>query len=306
MKTVVRINLIISLVLIFQSVIGQTYTIPWAQQQPAWVFPLWFEDGEGKKDTAYMCFDPEADNLGIGYDTIFGEKFIKQDTTSFFISLSCICPPYDTIAIKAITFPGLPSSQLDIWKARLPLKIKWDKTLFYDPILLSIPVPNTLPDPLFLISMFCNDNNPNYINCGVNYPIFWVPEDNIGCCPDPYGLGIKTDSMIFYGDTEGPLSIMTTSISIDFDKYVAWIGIDEFEESAYQVFPNPVNNKLFIKSPKVTRYTINLYSLYGHEIIKLESNFGNSECDLSHLDAGVYLLRLSSSSNSKYIKLIKK
>lgn len=51
---------------------AQTYTVPGAQQQPAWVFPLWFEDGSGAKDTLYFCYDANAKSV-LPYDTIFGE-----------------------------------------------------------------------------------------------------------------------------------------------------------------------------------------------------------------------------------------
>ncbi|MEN9521788.1 MAG: hypothetical protein RL065_165, partial [Bacteroidota bacterium] len=55
---------------------AQTYTIPNASKQPAWVFPLWFENGDGQKDTVYIGYDIHADTWnGIGPDTIFGEKW---------------------------------------------------------------------------------------------------------------------------------------------------------------------------------------------------------------------------------------
>ena len=64
---------------------AQTYTVPGAQIQPAWVFPVWFEDFNGEKDTVFFCYDPEADNndYGYGHDTIYGEKVIKIDTSRF-------------------------------------------------------------------------------------------------------------------------------------------------------------------------------------------------------------------------------
>ena len=49
-----------------KNTVAQTYTIPWAQQQPAWVFPLWFEDASGAKDTLYVCYDADAFGGGGG------------------------------------------------------------------------------------------------------------------------------------------------------------------------------------------------------------------------------------------------
>lgn len=241
------------LLFLFSAVLvhAQTYTVPGAQIQPAWVFPLWFEDGNGERDTAYLCYDSTAHNQGIGNDTVFGEYFLESDSTDFFISLSCICPPYDTLAINTIVTSGLPSIQLNIWKAKLPLRITWDKNLFFDTTLLSIPIPDTRPNPLFEVLMWCSDFDPDYTNCGVNYPVFWVPVDNIGCCPDPYGLGIKTDCMIFYGDTTGPFSVLNNTIGLNFQSYAPWVGVQEVESLDVAVFPNPFLEELTIQSNTV-------------------------------------------------------
>ncbi|MFN0276654.1 MAG: hypothetical protein ACKVPJ_12985 [Chitinophagales bacterium] len=66
-------HLLLGLLLIkILSLNAQTYTIPGATEQPAWVFPLWFEDALGNKDTLYFGYDPEAVDFGIpSSDTIF-------------------------------------------------------------------------------------------------------------------------------------------------------------------------------------------------------------------------------------------
>ena len=58
------------------------YTIPWAQQQPAWIFPIYFEEGTGLKDTIYLGYDPAAKPI-LGIDTLFGEGFQVVDTSTF-------------------------------------------------------------------------------------------------------------------------------------------------------------------------------------------------------------------------------
>ncbi|MBK6730753.1 MAG: hypothetical protein IPG60_07235 [Bacteroidetes bacterium] len=63
---------------------AQTYTIPGATEQPAWVFPLWFEDGTGAKDTLYLGYDSEGQDYGYPQsDTVFAEYFNLIDTTKF-------------------------------------------------------------------------------------------------------------------------------------------------------------------------------------------------------------------------------
>ena len=73
------LSLLVLLALV-KNTVAQTYTIPWAQQQPAWVFPLWFEDASGAKDTLYLCYDV---NAGIIQPETFGSiNFI--DTVEHF------------------------------------------------------------------------------------------------------------------------------------------------------------------------------------------------------------------------------
>src|SRR5258705_12233792 len=64
---------------------AQQYTIPWATQQPQWVFPIYFEEGTGQRDTIYIGYDPASSS--IFYDTIFGEKKIYVDTNLFNVSI---------------------------------------------------------------------------------------------------------------------------------------------------------------------------------------------------------------------------
>jgi hypothetical protein len=68
----------ITLLLVVLAVVSkaQVYTIPWAQVQPDWVFPLWFENGDGQKDTIYIGYDENAHGYLLqenNPDTIFGE-----------------------------------------------------------------------------------------------------------------------------------------------------------------------------------------------------------------------------------------
>ena len=72
----------------------------------------------------------------------------------------------------------------------------------------------------------------------------------------------------------------------------------EESNNTFKVFPNPANEQLFytidptIKSPIVTIYDFN-----GREIIKIEDNISNS-IDISFLEAGNYLLKVTTSDGS--------
>ncbi len=76
--------LLIILIAVTANLFSQTYTIPGATEQPAWVFPLWFEDALGNKDTLYFGYDPYAiDFVWPQSDSVFAETFLTIDTSNF-------------------------------------------------------------------------------------------------------------------------------------------------------------------------------------------------------------------------------
>ena len=66
------------------------YQIPWAQQQPKFVFPIYFEDGTGEKDTLYLGYDSLANGYSINtqpnHDTVFGVRNIIINQNKFHAS----------------------------------------------------------------------------------------------------------------------------------------------------------------------------------------------------------------------------
>jgi hypothetical protein len=117
----------------FGSTKAQPYTIPWAQQQPAWVFPLWFESGDGQKDTLYLVYQPGLDINPQPADTIYGIKPICVNNDSFWVSANYDTPCTDstTLILKAIGYEIL---SVVINHGKYPFKMKWDEQLLYDTI----------------------------------------------------------------------------------------------------------------------------------------------------------------------------
>lgn len=56
------------------------YTVPHAERQPAWVFPVWFSSADGQMDTIFLCYDPDA---GGTADSLFGMYPEDKDRTAF-------------------------------------------------------------------------------------------------------------------------------------------------------------------------------------------------------------------------------
>jgi hypothetical protein len=83
---------------------AQTYTVPGAQVQPQWVMPLWFENGDGQKDTLYYCYDSNSDDpFNPSYDTIFGEIVVTIDTSKFQMVYGCSLQGPDFLGSKSNT-----------------------------------------------------------------------------------------------------------------------------------------------------------------------------------------------------------
>ena len=154
---------------------AQTYTIPGASQQPAWVFPIWFEDGAGQRDTIYIGHDPNA--ISGGPDTIFGEKWIVYDTNKF-----CVSADYKSVSggpdsilkvnIHLFNPDGGSGFIIEFRNATWPLKMKFDVSLFYIDSLPfyqdSLNYPDTLPRGYGEI--WCSDFDPNFNNCSNDVP----------------------------------------------------------------------------------------------------------------------------------------
>ena len=93
-------------------------------------------------------------------------------------------------------------------------------------------------------------------------------------------------------------------------KYGAVSGIrDNMAPIAFEVFPNPVKDKLLIKCSdfKMECGTLEILSIDGKKIFKREVGQGNEniQIDASHLEPGMYLCKISTDKKSTTKKLIK-
>lgn len=70
-----------------------------------------------------------------------------------------------------------------------------------------------------------------------------------------------------------------------------------------KMYPNPVGDVLVIES-SIPIIEIQIYSLLGHLIKRINSNFENIR--LGDLNTGVYMIKIYSNNNSVTKKLIKK
>ncbi|WP_339662850.1 family 16 glycosylhydrolase [uncultured Polaribacter sp.] len=72
------------------------------------------------------------------------------------------------------------------------------------------------------------------------------------------------------------------------------------------VYPNPVNDKLTIKIPNIQDSSkVILYSITGKKLYTYHQNSTKQTHDFSFLNKGIYLLKIETDSEAKFIKIIK-
>ncbi len=285
------------------------YTIPGAQQQPQWVLPLWFEDGKGVKDTIYYAYDNDATDLS---DTIFNEGPKAIDTSRFNATMSGIFQ--DTLADKIHVIKKFPLGKIvSIHKARLPLKMRWDPTVFYSD---SLPFhsegsyPDSLPKAYTELS--CNNFDSHYNNCmnGATYPPYILPADpnnyfyfhSTPCIFDPPtghtydgpAPCIAENEIIWYGDTAGTL-YYTIELRIKSYDNPAWVNESIEEADQLQIIPNPFGYAAVLElQPNIKEFPLNLivYDVLGKRVKRLEILERSTRIYRDNLPVGIYVFQL--------------
>lgn len=274
--------------------------IPFANQQPQWVFPLYFEDYNGDKDTLYFAYDSSATNIVSfppdTFDLRFGEGFVLLDTSKFTAAFQGIG---DSIR-KVIAVPGLPSENILLYNVRMPFTIKWIDTLFYDSLL---PVPSLYPYPNLMAEMWCADLPP-YVNCPTNFPLCIVAEDPLSYCNG--AMPNVMDSMFFDNDTN---YVGFYGFDFRIKLYTSWVGFDESRKldslNSIEVFPNPASRWIEITTAS-TNYTLTIIDILGREKKHLGTFKGKeNRIDVSFLNDGIYFLQIDYENKSYFTKMIK-
>ncbi|MEM7087734.1 MAG: M14 family zinc carboxypeptidase [Bacteroidota bacterium] len=77
------------------------------------------------------------------------------------------------------------------------------------------------------------------------------------------------------------------------------------EVSQFRVYPNPVSDELNINT-HLENYNIELYTIQGQLVNRIQNNSGARSLDYSGLSSGIYLLRLTSAEVSQTIRIVKR
>lgn len=289
------IPLLIILLNISRLTYGQVYEIPYADVQPEWVFPLCFEDASGARDTIYMAYDPDAIDFGVpSADSIFGEKFLPADTSSFMVYWDLM---YDDKVLKTAVFKNFNPVLISFNKAKLPVKFTWDSQLFYAE---NLPYPDNYPLP----------NAWGLVHCGA-----WKEYE--GCQLDEYSGIYMTDAPDFVYASEIVDSILYASEYFEFfengldfrilqygDDY-NWMSVAGNEVTDISIYPNPVTDIMRIRYAANISGQLVITDVSG-KIIKRIDNFTGPELYTDDLLSGMYFIYIHNdtfSFSSKFVKM---
>jgi Secretion system C-terminal sorting domain/Electron transfer DM13 len=78
---------------------------------------------------------------------------------------------------------------------------------------------------------------------------------------------------------------------------------ETFETSNTSIYPNPVENQLFVDSKNITAFKV--YNLTG-SIVLQEENFKNESIDFSNLNSGLYIVELNENERTYRKTVVKK
>ena len=77
------------------------------------------------------------------------------------------------------------------------------------------------------------------------------------------------------------------------------LSIDDIEDqNGFTYFPNPVKNTLNLKAHNNIQ-NVSIYNMLGQEVVRTSPNSVNNEVDMSSLQAGAYIVRVTINDNTK-------
>lgn len=275
------------------------------EEIPDWLFPIIFKDSTGAMDTIFFGYDEEA-SIFIKTDTVFGELFFPADSLVFNAFWGGDCNTCDTFSVSDVNITGEDANfwnDIEFINGLLPVTMYFDASFLEDPVLPFPDLPLTSDVQMDVaytgplapytsdFSWFCNNEkaaitdsthtNPQIENCTF------------------------TDSMVFTSQANFLIWIDYLSISLQ-----PWSGLIQGNsiselEAPFDIYPNPIDQHLFIVSEIPISGQLSLVDLNGtpvHSEILQSSN--NIEVSTSDLSTGIYILLIETEDFSLAEKVV--
>jgi chitodextrinase len=106
---------------------------------------------------------------------------------------------------------------------------------------------------------------------------------------------------VLASDPSGNVSVIATATA------AIATSVGNVNSSEFEVYPNPMTDRLFVKSPSVIA-SVKIINASGQAVLKQDKNSGSeAELNTSLLPKGLYLLKITSQEGNEYVrKIIKK
>lgn len=284
-----KIFVLLGLIFFSKFLHSQTYTVPGAQIQPGWVFPLWLTNGDGQRDTLYFCYDAESQSNGYSadIDSLMGEKLIKVDHTKFNGTFEAV-GMNDSILNKVDVNYDLSFAEIYIFfeNVVLPLLLEWDANVFYSD---SLQYPSLYPAPNAEGRLWFDF--PTIVDgCSFGAPI--IMTDSV---VSPTFTCYLSDSILFNGDGLSPFLFSVHAWK------GTYVGFNQTQSiTQFNVYPSVAANELFISVQDISPLTVfSLYNICGNMVCSTKLNTALTNINVSNLSNGFYYYTISVNSKSQ-------
>lgn len=87
--------------------------------------------------------------------------------------------------------------------------------------------------------------------------------------------------------------------------FSASLGVEEFQNANFRVYPNPSKNDWTIKSENTVITSVDLIDVNGRQVLSSQPNTFEMTIDTSNISQGIYIARISSDKGVETVKLVK-
>jgi hypothetical protein len=97
------------------------------------------------------------------------------------------------------------------------------------------------------------------------------------------------------------------NFEVALNSYMSVFSVDEKELDSFSIFPNPVQFEFIIDSKNINikNFDFQIFNILGKKVFE-KNNLNSKTIDISFLESGIYMLKISKDNQHKTLKLIKK
>ena len=236
----------------------------------------------------------------------FGNPFLMDATTGVDVQLgekNIYALPYNSLEIRSI--------QRDSINHHCLVDQRWtyEKLYFNQNLDMKIDYRQTYLDPWRVEP---ENRNYEFLVKGQNYPIYILGHSDGGSGDFYFKLLdsvcnlIEQKSISYYNNPDTLFVINDKSHNTILSFIMEPAGINQFENEKFKIYPNPFSNTFKIENNEWTYFEFDIINIVGKVLYKSGAINKTSEPNLSFLDKGLYLLRLTDPDKRIYVRKILK